>query len=152
MRTCENCSIRKQYAKCFDVHFDWRDCPYACEYAKEQVKEEMKRSEANAGDSISRQAAIEHLKKRLYETALNNDTELPYYEEMADNRVSVWLEEVPTIDPVKHGKWIVKEKVYPDLPNDSDYRYECSLCGWEDQHNEKMIVPYCWHCGARMDL
>ena len=40
MRTCENCSIRKQYAKCFDVHFDWRDCPYACEYAKEQVKEE----------------------------------------------------------------------------------------------------------------
>lgn len=57
----------------------------------------------------------------------------------------------PTIDPVKHGKWIVKEKAYPDLPNDSDYRYECSLCGWGGQHNEKMIVPYCWHCGARMD-
>lgn len=47
-------------------------------------------------DLISRRAAIEHLKKRLYETALNNDTELPYYEEMADNRVSVWLEEVPS--------------------------------------------------------
>ena len=28
MITCENCEIRKQYAKCFDVHFDWRDCPY----------------------------------------------------------------------------------------------------------------------------
>ena len=50
-------------------------------------------------DPISRQAAIEHLKKRLYETALNNDTEHPYYEEMADNRVSVWLDEVPTIIP-----------------------------------------------------
>ena len=41
MRTCENCEIRKQYAKCFDSHFDWRDCPYACEYAKERVKEEL---------------------------------------------------------------------------------------------------------------
>lgn len=40
MRMCENCSIRKQYAKCFDSHFDWRDCPYACEYAKERVKEQ----------------------------------------------------------------------------------------------------------------
>ena len=47
-------------------------------------------------DLISRQAAIEHLKKRLYETALNNVTEHPYYEEMADNRVSVWLKEVPS--------------------------------------------------------
>lgn len=51
-------------------------------------------------DLISRQAAIEHLKKRLYETALNNYTEHPDYEEMADNRVSVWLEEVPTVDAV----------------------------------------------------
>ena len=51
------------------------------------------------GDLISRQAAIEHLKKRLYETALNNVTEHPYYEEMADNRVSVWLKEVPSAQP-----------------------------------------------------
>lgn len=49
-------------------------------------------------DLISRKAAIDHLKKRLYETALNNNTEHPYYEEMADNRVSVWLEEVPSVD------------------------------------------------------
>lgn len=54
-------------------------------------------------DLISRQAAIEHIKKRLYETALNNETGYPYYEEMADNRVSVWLDEVPTIDPAERG-------------------------------------------------
>ncbi len=61
-------------------------------------------------DLISRQAAIEHIKKRLYETALNNETEYPYYEEMADNRVDVWMNELPTIDAVpvvrcKDCKW-----------------------------------------------
>ena len=50
-------------------------------------------------DLISRQAAVEHLKKRLYETALNNVTEHPYYEDIADNRVSVWFEEVPSAQP-----------------------------------------------------
>ena len=50
-------------------------------------------------DLISRQAAIDHLKKRLYETALNNITEHPYYEELADNRVDVWLNELPPAQP-----------------------------------------------------
>ena len=45
MRTCENCRTRKAYAKVFDAHFDWRDCPYECEYAKEREKEEKERSE-----------------------------------------------------------------------------------------------------------
>lgn len=54
-------------------------------------------------------------------------------------------------EPVRHGHWIKKEKVYQTLPNDSTYRWECSECNWADEHNEKMIVPYCWHCGARMD-
>ena len=49
-------------------------------------------------DLINRQAAIQHLKKRLYETALNNITEHPYYEEMADNRVDVWLNELPSVE------------------------------------------------------
>ena len=50
-------------------------------------------------DLISRQAAIDHLKKRLYETALNNNTEHPYYEEIADNRVDIWLNELPSAQP-----------------------------------------------------
>ena len=56
-----------------------------------------------------------------------------------------------TIEPErKKGKWIKKEKIYPELPEDSDYEFECSLCGWSDEHDDKMIVPYCWHCGAEM--
>ena len=68
-------------------------------------------------DTISRQAAIEHLKKRLYGTALNNVTEHPYYEEMADNRVSVWLKEVPSAQPeivrCKECKWWDKKDGSP---------------------------------------
>lgn len=90
-------------------------------------------------DLISRQAVLKEFPHALWG------------KEWDEALAKAIIESMPTIDPVKHGKWIVKEKVYPDLPNDSDYRYECSLCGWEDQHNEKMIVPYCWHCGARME-
>lgn len=98
-------------------------------------------------DLISRQAAIEHLKKRLYETALNNDTEHPYYEEMADNRVSVWLEEVPTIDPVKHGKW-------KETGDKGGRNYACDCCRFTFIMDTCMGEPmwnYCPNCGARME-
>ena len=62
---------------------------------------------------------------------------------------------LPTIslDEVRGvGRWIRREKVRPNLPDDSDYEFECSCCGWRDLHNAKMIVPYCWHCGAKMEV
>lgn len=134
--------------------------PDACyEQLREAVDKAIKALNAQdaTGDTISRQAAIEHLKKRLYETALNNDTEHPYYEEMADNRVSVWLGELPTIDPVKHGKWI------PFEFGDETW-HKCTACGAADQYGTKHIshIPgkfhivyairnYCPKCGAKMD-
>lgn len=52
-------------------------------------------------DLISRQAAIDLCKKRLYETALNNiGCELSaddVYSEMAENRISNWLNDVPSV-------------------------------------------------------
>lgn len=102
-------------------------------------------------DSISRQAAIEHLKKRLYETALNNDAEHPYYEEMADNRVSVWLGEVPTIEPVKHGKWVLDGNGY--------VLYKCTVCnslctvasGSVPEEQMYKAFKFCPNCGAKME-
>lgn len=95
-------------------------------------------------DSISRQAAIAHLKQRLYETQLNNDTEHPYYEEIADNRIDVWMNEVPSVQPEqKRGRW-VKYKNW----------YACSECGNEmffaGTYDESQ--HYCYNCGARMDM
>ena len=63
------------------------------------------------------------------------------------------IDNVPTVDaePVRHGRWIYKEKVYNNAPYDSTARYECSECGYSDEHAIDVKVPYCWHCGAKMD-
>lgn len=110
-------------------------------------------------DLISRQAAIEHLKKRLYETELNNNAKYPYYAEMADNRVSVWLEELPKVwceywdgescfcalhrpaDPVKKGKW----------KRDADGLVWCYECGFGKERSDERPYRYCPNCGAKME-
>lgn len=56
-------------------------------------------------DLISRQEAIAHIKQRLYETQLNNDTEHPYYEEIADNRIETWINELPSAEPTEESCW-----------------------------------------------
>ena len=56
------------------------------------------------------------------------------------------INKVPTIDPMKHGMWVIKE-------HDKDFPENfarCSICGfpvgrWWGQDN------YCPNCGARMD-
>ena len=63
------------------------------------------------GDVISRQATIEHLKKRLYETELNSTAEYPYYEDIADNRVDIWMNEVPSAQ--QELPWIPCKKQLP---------------------------------------
>lgn len=95
-------------------------------------------------DLISRQEAIAHLKHRLYETQLNIDTEHPYYEEIADNRIDVWMNEVPSVKPEqKPGKWsfcasaedlMCSNCLHYWIPNGDQYDYH-----------------YCPNCGARMD-
>ena len=53
----------------------------------------------------------------------------------------------PTVDPVKHGRWIQAGQ-----PNEnSETLYRCSICGYLE------VVPlydtnnYCGNCGAKMD-
>ena len=50
------------------------------------------------------------------------------------------IEEVPPIEPIKHGRWIKSEK--------SDYHWECSNCGYGLTDYR---TTYCYYCGARMD-
>lgn len=90
-------------------------------------------------DPISRQAMIKAIERA--------NGELYWNETLMENLVSL-AKEIPTIDTVKHGKWV--------LPRDEgcvtyDKRAyaECSMCGkksflgWSDK--------YCRNCGARMD-
>lgn len=55
------------------------------------------------------------------------------------------------LEEVRHARWIERTKVYPDLLNDTTYNYECPECGYMDTHGANVEVPYCWHCGAKMD-
>ena len=63
--------------------------------------------------------------------------------------------EAPTVSPDEVrgvGTWLRKEKVRRNLDGDGDYRYECSACGHSDEHNENVHVPFCWYCGAKMEV
>ena len=61
---------------------------------------------------ISRQVAKEHFHRRLTETALNNIELSDVYEDIADNRIDVWFDELPTIEP--EPKWISCSERLPE--------------------------------------
>lgn len=87
-------------------------------------------------DLISRQAAIDAIKR--YESAYSYDLNNGLI--LAMNAVA----DVPTIDPVKHGKW---EKI-------SDRNYKCSCCNawWSvDRDSTMKDFKHCPNCGALMD-
>ena len=42
MPICEDCEFRKSAARCFDMHFDWRDCwKKECEYRDKKESENV---------------------------------------------------------------------------------------------------------------
>lgn len=45
----------------------------------------------------------------------------------------------------KTGVWLEEEAT-----NDGNWRYTCSVCGYADIQSRSAQVPYCWHCGSRM--
>ena len=96
-------------------------------------------------DLISREAAIDAIDKNRQDLlSLGMDGAehiLVHY----GRRV---IEELPTADPVKHGKWIEVENKWGGLV------IICSECGREiprDGWGSAMQSAYCYRCGARMD-
>lgn len=64
------------------------------------------------------------------------------------------IEDAPTVDPVKHGHWIIQ-----DNPGTGWYRVTCSECGEDITSvapvigffpNAKVIWNFCPECGADM--
>lgn len=100
-------------------------------------------------DTISRQDTIEHLKKRLYESALNNDGIASYtFEEIADNRIQIWMDELPPSPSRPKGKWIPQNLNKSDgMISTAVYYYpKCSVCGASANYTN-----FCPNCGARME-
>ena len=103
------------------------------------------------GDLISRQAVIDNIKTRLYQTALNNTENITSYanvcEDIAENRIDTWVNEVKSVEPErKTGKWerYCCTKLH-------DY-YKCTECNRVIETIRGASLkefPYC-HCGAKM--
>lgn len=51
------------------------------------------------------------------------------------------------VAPVVHGRWIDEGT----RDEDGNGQYTCSNCDHHDNHSPGIDVPFCWHCGARMD-
>ena len=51
----------------------------------------------------------------------------------------------------RHGHWVLCEDQSKDDVDNGNYLYVCSNCNYSDVHAKTVDVPYCWHCGAKMD-
>lgn len=51
-------------------------------------------------------------------------------------------------EPVKHGKWIIWDEIIAGIYHTVS---ECSECGFTTDKMQREEMPYCPHCGARMD-
>ena len=80
---------------------------------------------------ISAEQAYSYLRSVLYETTTNNvginDDFAAECEEIADNRLKVWLDDIPAADvqEVRQGKWIPVEE---RLPNEFQLVYASCEC------------------------
>ena len=59
---------------------------------------------------------------------------------------------VADVQEVRHGRWILLERQDENDVRNHNYHYECSACGYSDIHAKAQDVPYCWHCGATMEV
>lgn len=102
---------------------------------------------------IDREAAIELVKSLIDTMSVCTSIDECLGMKSMKSRALCALHDVPAVDvvEVRHKHWIKLTKVHPDLLNDSTYNYRCSNCGYMDTHGANVEVPYCWHCGAKMD-
>lgn len=57
------------------------------------------------------------------------------------------VKRLPTVDPVKHGRWTFIEQL-----SGGYYSYKCSECQHlENVEKRQMLGNYCSYCGAKMD-
>ena len=89
----------------------------------------------------------DELIKMLQDTIDFNMKHNTFFKSFSMQHILYILENMKTVDPVKHGRWIQAGQ-----PNEnSETLYRCSICGYLE------VVPlydtnnYCGNCGAKMD-
>lgn len=96
-------------------------------------------------DLISRQAALDEIdKNRLTLLSLGMDGA----EHILAHYGRREIEELPTIDPVKHGAWLkYPGEVVSDDGLWGETLFDCSNCG----HTVHVATRFCSKCGTKMD-
>lgn len=89
-------------------------------------------------DQISRQALKNSLTNWQMEYA-EKGKDVERFETLG--AVIELVEQFPTIDPVKHGKWNC----------DKDGLVWCCLCGFGKERSDERFYSYCPNCGASME-
>ena len=82
------------------------------------------------------------LRERMYHDAFETDSDMQKWDSGCWIRYKMFenaLEEAPTVDAERHGKWL----------KNGDRYCECSVCHHEG--NISGADNYCWYCGAKMD-
>lgn len=91
------------------------------------------------------------LRDAMYHEAFETDSDMQRWDSGCWIRYKMFekaIESAPTIDPVKHGKWIYNLPKFTWIGNAIDYRrWKCSECEEGSENNS----DYCPNCGARMD-
>ena len=109
----------------------------------------MRKGRAMVDDTISRQAAINYLKKRLMQTALNNIGIMTsadnLYRDMSENRIDVWLNEMPTVDAVE----VIRcgQCKYQDKGENEIGSWNCCTIGYCNVEDDY----FCWWAERRQD-
>lgn len=123
--------------------YNYIDIVRLCNKTAWEIADRREKKMSVMSDLISRQAAIDAIKR--YESAYSYDLNNGLI--LAMNAVA---DDVPTIDPVKHGEWI--DWHYSGFDGIRIWRRECSVCGYErDDDNPDKDTPYCPYCGAQME-
>lgn len=113
------------------------------------MQRDYKEGERCAMDLISRQALKSSLTNWQMEYA-EKSKDAERFETLG--AVIELVEKLPTIDPVKHGKWIERERYRTTKDGVfHTYRYKvCSICGRASGRRMNKRTRYCPNCGARM--
>jgi DNA-directed RNA polymerase subunit RPC12/RpoP len=101
---------------------------------------------------INADSLIENLSKWMKQVDPTHPSDIPPMDDIIVSTIMT-VEEEPTIDPVRHGKWIYRD-------DDFDFydTYTCSECDGEitvdaERHYDMgMVIEdvlYCPHCGSR---
>ena len=115
-----------------------------CDEARENARKALQTGPCE--DAISRHDAKLHIEKRLYESGLNNvgyqcDAS-DVFKDIAENRLAIWLDELPSVNPKNVGRWIKNTDRNGKLYG----WYHCSECGAVIGTPES--AKYCSECGS----